>query len=386
MSRSLGLDSVHECGYSRPIVIGQFSIEWVDWQGVTRTWKPSPKAAEAYQEAWQAFYSSTGRRRGAWCRAKTASAARMTIESLRRFGLVEVDPHDPRSFRIPDETLAENGLSRYPNFAGVSLDDLNQIADFIDGDGDEWDGSGEEVTVSDEVTAEVEGQIASEVAEAHARIKRLRKELPAATKTADRLWRKLLALPEGKTDPKIDEQLEAARTNELRIVDALRAEEAHLARLADPATVESRIYRRTLELDKREETKMARKTNNKNQTPDNGPAPTALVNRIVKMIDGGMGLTAVAKKFNDEQVPLTGRNKVWHPQVVRGIYLKKTGKAGIKDVRKDNPVASKKVAAQPPKAATKLDKASKIEVKPDPKPTSTRKSGRKSTRKAAAAA
>lgn len=91
-----------------------------------------------------------------------------------------------------------------------------------------------------------------------------------------------------------------------------------------------------------------------------------VVTRIVKAIDNGKGLTTVAAELNADKVPVPGRAKTWYAPTVRNIYLRETGKTSIKQVRKQNPLATKAAAKTTAKSSTA--KPSGKQAKPDPKP------------------
>lgn len=80
-------------------------------------WKPSKRAQEALQAAWRAF--ENGDR---WLRCANPSTARYTVVSLEWNGRVEVDPADSHRFRLSEDWLNLNGLTRrVPLFAGMTL-------------------------------------------------------------------------------------------------------------------------------------------------------------------------------------------------------------------------------------------------------------------------
>lgn len=91
-------------------------------------WKPSKRAMEAVAAMWSAF--EQGDR---WLRCEQASTARYTVESLRWHGYVEVDPEDKRRFRISEDYLNQNGLTRATRFfAGITLSQVYDIQDAIE--------------------------------------------------------------------------------------------------------------------------------------------------------------------------------------------------------------------------------------------------------------
>jgi hypothetical protein len=117
----------------------------------------------------------------------------------------------------------------------------------------------------------------------------------------------------------------------------------------------------------------------KEQTARASAVPDEVVDRIVKEIRAGKGLSTVAKGLNeDSNVATPGKAKEWTPQYVRSLYLRKTGEKGIKAVRtkaplerksaakdtptKEEPAAEAKTEAEPQESAAKQD------AKPDPKP------------------
>ena len=95
---------------------------------MAREWQPSKRAMEAVAAMWQAF--EQGDR---WLRCTMASTARYTVDSLERHGYVEVDPDDKRRFRISEEYLNANGLTRTTRFfAGITLGEVYEIQEAME--------------------------------------------------------------------------------------------------------------------------------------------------------------------------------------------------------------------------------------------------------------
>lgn len=86
-------------------------------------WKPSKRASEGIGAMWDAFYEGDR-----WLRCRSRSTANKTVESLRFNRWAEVDPDDPRRFRLSEEMLNLNGLTRrVPLFAGLTLNELSDL-------------------------------------------------------------------------------------------------------------------------------------------------------------------------------------------------------------------------------------------------------------------
>lgn len=167
-----------------------------------------------------------------------------------------------------------------------------------------------------------------------------------------------------------------------------------------PSESENHVARHRAE---REESPMSKNTNSNKNSTAKTEVPQELIDRMVKMAQDGMGITAIAKTLTDEKVPTPGKSKQWHPPVVRGYIMRATGVSGIQELRKKNPVVRPKAADEEPKPATRVGKkngngdsaaspdaaeasgaeAEKDEAKPDPKPAS---SSRKRGSRAKAAA
>lgn len=95
---------------------------------MAREWKPSKRALEAIAAAWDAF--ENGDR---WLRCRMPETARYTIASLRWNGIVEVDPQNPRRFRLSEPWLNANGLTRRVRmFAGITFGEVLAVQEAIE--------------------------------------------------------------------------------------------------------------------------------------------------------------------------------------------------------------------------------------------------------------
>lgn len=242
-------------------------------------------------------------------------------------------------------------------------------------------------------------RIETEKAELREALARLDKASPKLTREYDKAWAKYMATPDGHA--KAEEfgvaAEQAGRLLHLNMDEAGRTRAA-LLKLDDPAEVARRVDVREqlATLKARKENDMPAKKNKTVKTE----VSQEIVDRIVADIDSGLGLTTVANKLNDDKVKTPGKSEVWYPQVVRGIYMKATGAKGIRDVRKNAPLASRAVADTPAAKTEKAEPkngngktsvkdaaeaAATKEVTPDPKPTRKPRAPRKATPKKATA-
>lgn len=204
-------------------------------------------------------------------------------------------------------------------------------------------------------------ELTAKIAERSSDTPRLQRAYDEACAELTRIERK-----HGYDAPITDPERAAARTMEVsgnslrQQLTAVEQLQRKLRRLDDPAEVERRVnVRLSLSAIQNGGTTMSKAANTTKASKaakTEGPkeAPKELVDRIVRDINSGIGLTAVAKALTEEGVPTLGKSSKWHPPVVRAIFLKATGLKGVKDTRAANPVASKKTADQPAKPAEKV--------------------------------
>jgi hypothetical protein len=250
-------------------------------------------------------------------------------------------------------------------------------------------------TAEQQAAEYVANRIAADRREASDRLKRVKRSLPALERRYDKAGAAFTRNPDSPLTQEVADEYENSGRTLRQAIDALRAEEAFLARLDDPAEVERRINVRLNLLDAKE-ARMASKTNSSSKTSkkvDTSKVGEPPVERVVEMFDAGSSLADIAKALNADKVMRVspaGNVTKWYPVDLRDLYLAKTGLAEM-------PTRSK--AQKPPTPARKLDKPepkngakTKPEpeqhkpqlVKPDPKPAKKASTPRKRGSKAAA--
>jgi hypothetical protein len=214
----------------------------------------------------------------------------------------------------------------------------------------------------------VAAQIKAELGEAERNLRSLLKRQKDAVKVADRAsdvyWKHARKSGFDNEPSEAEKQAEYDNAQAVRALDSvtrsITKERERIARLKTPEELERRINereatdRRIADLKARQGEKGTKMSTTVSEPRHKHVVPDSVRKSIVEALKGGLSPRAVADDLNKRKVKAPGASKAWIPNHVFVVMVEDTSFDSMKALRKKHPLKSKAVAAQPPRATTKL--------------------------------